>query len=141
MNSERPANGSSKSVSPSGPETTAPTSQVLYNKCRDLAYELRVEDAVRVLKQAEKARAQEKGYQLSETFSFHGSAESLIEPSKWAVAKSLQNLTAKDEQEMIGAVLCCRLVDGGLDEILAVTLGRSLRWPDLEEWFWRFKEA
>lgn len=50
----------------------APTYQELYSQSRDLAYELRVDDAIRVWKQMEEARAQDRGHQLQEGFRFQG---------------------------------------------------------------------
>jgi hypothetical protein len=133
-----------KPVPPPLPLSVTPSSQELYYECRDLAYELRVEDAIRVLKEAEKARALERDYQLSETFSFHGSAQGVIELAKWAIGQSLQELTPKEEHEILGAIVCAQLgwrVCRAEDELLVVTLGSNLSWPTLNDWFWRFKEA
>lgn len=131
-----------KSVPDSLTQSAETTSQKLYHQCRDLVYELRVEDAIRVLEQAEKADAEEKGYELSEMFRFHGTAAGMIESAKWAITRSLQNMTPKEEEEMLGAVICGQLLRARQeDEILVVTLGSKLKWPALEEWFWRFKEA
>lgn len=115
-------------------------SDALYNKCRVLAYELRVEDAIQNLKEAEKARARERGYQFNETFSFHASPHGLIEASKWAIGRSVQNLTPTEQNELLGAMLCSLLLGRAQDEVLAVTLGSNLRWPGLEDWFRRFKD-
>jgi len=119
---------------------TTPISEELGYRCRDLAYELRVAESISVLKDAERARAREKGYQASEAFSFHGTAESIIEPAKWAISKSFQSLTTEQEREILGALVCSQLM-GIEDEILAVTLGGNHSWPALGSWLLRFKQA
>jgi hypothetical protein len=111
------------------------------------------------------ARARERGYPAGGTFAAHDptqsatagievtistggsrqdistSPQSVIEPVKWTIEKSLPNLTPKEEQEIFGALVCGVLGVGGYDEILTVTLGSNLSWPAFEEWFWRFNEA
>jgi hypothetical protein len=136
-----PKCGLELTVPPTPPHSTLPYSEVLYRKCKDLAYEQRVEDAIRVRREADVARAQEKGYQFSESFAIHGTVEGVAEPAKWAIKKSLQNLMPKEEQEVFGALVCCVLGVGGYDEVLTVTLGSNLSWPSFEAWFWQFKEA
>jgi hypothetical protein len=150
---------------PSPPPIAETTSRQLYDKARDLAYELRVEDAIRVLRQADEARARERGYPARGTFKDHGlakgvstgvevtisigdsprhttvSAQSVVEPARWVIKHSLQNLTPEEEREIFGAILCIKLFNAGMDEILAVTLGSNLSWPALDDSFLRFKEA
>jgi len=134
-----------KPPAPSPPPDTAPSSEELGYRCRDLAYELRVEDAICVLQEAEKARAREKGYQLSDAFIFHGTAQSVIERARWAIAQSLQNLTPKEEREILGALVWQELSGSshrkGCEEMRAVVVGGNLQWPVFEEWFRRCKES
>jgi len=133
-----------KPPSPS-PSVTAPSSVGLGYQCRDLAYELRVEDAICVRKEVEKARAREKGYQLSEGFRFQGTAQSLLEQAKWAIAQSLQNLTPKEEREILGGLVWQELSGSshkeGCTEMRAIVVGSNLQWPSFEEWFRRCKES
>ena len=125
----------------SPPPTAVSASEELRYRCRDLVYELRVAEAISVLKEAEQARARERGYQVSETFNFHGTVQSVVEPAKWAISQSLKNLTSEQEREILGALICSRLMGRTDDEILAVTLGGNLSWPALGSWLLRFKEA
>lgn len=131
---------------PTSPKPSAvPTYRELCGLSRDLVYELRVDEAVRVWKQAEEARAQEKGYQLSEMFRFQGSAENVLEQAKWAVKQSLRHLTAKEEIEVIGALVWQKLSGSshseGCNEMRAIFIGSNLQWLAFEDWFRRFKES
>lgn len=123
----------------------APTYRELYSQSKDLAYELRVDDAICVWKQAEEARARERGYQLSEMFRFNDSAQSMLEQARWAVKQSLRQMTAKEETEIIGALVWQALSGSshseGCKEMRALVVGSNLQWPAFEEWFRRFKET
>jgi hypothetical protein len=141
-----------KAVDPARLETL--TSRELWAMCRELAYALRVEEAITVYQLARKAHDRERGIDPSATteqggiqlvWGFDGSASDLLEPANWAIHRSLQNLTPKEENEILGS-----LVFGGIrgssfqeswQEMLLVTVGSNLRWPAFEEWFRRFKEA
>lgn len=124
---------------------TAPSSEELRSRCRDLVYELRLEEAICAIKEAEKARAFEKGYQLSEAFSFLGTAESMLECNKWAIAQSLQNLTLNEEREVLGALIWLELSGNsyreGSDEMRAVVIGSRLRFPYFDRWLRRFRAS
>jgi hypothetical protein len=128
-----------KPVSASPTPSAALTSQKLYSQCKDLIYELRIEDAIRILKQAEEAQARERGYQLHEGFRFHDSAPNVLEQARWAVEQSLRHLTAKEEREVIGAMVCQKMI--GYKEVHAAVVGTNLQWPAFEECFRRFKES
>ncbi|HUJ12100.1 MAG TPA: hypothetical protein VL171_18995 [Verrucomicrobiae bacterium] len=154
-----------KPALPSPTPNAMPRSRDLYNESRDLIYELRVEDAIRVLDQADEARARERGYPSGGTLNSCDpklntgsglevtigisnsrrydttSAQSVIDVARWAVGRSIENLMPKEEQELLGAAVCIQLQNGGMDEVLAVTLGSNLSWPALDYWFCRFKEA
>jgi hypothetical protein len=119
----------------------AATYQELYDQSRDLAYELRVDDAIRVWKQAEEARARERGGQLSEMFRFPDSAQSVLEQARWAVKQSLRQLTTREEREVIGALVWQALTGDRENDISAIVVGANLQWPAFEEWFRRFKES
>ncbi len=129
-----------KPVLPVRSQSGGTSSEELYQKCKDLAYELRVEDAIRARRDADLARAREKGYKFSESFAIQATVQTVVEPAKWAIEKTLQNLTPKEKREIFGALICCLLGVGGHDEVLVVTLGSDLRWPALETWFWKFKK-
>jgi transcription elongation factor Elf1 len=122
-----------------------PTYHELCDQSRDLAYELRVDEAIRVWKQAEEARAREKGYQLNEMFSFQGKSQNLFEQATRAVKQPLRHLTAKEEMEVIGALVWQKLSGSshgeGCNEIRALVVGSNLQWPAFEEWFRRFKKS
>ena len=123
----------------------APIYRELYDQSRDLAYELRVDDAIRVWQQAEEARARERGYQLHEGFRFQDSAQSVLEQAQWAVKQSLRHLAAKEEKEVIGALVWQALSGSssseGCKEMRALVVGSNLQWLAFEEWFRRFKES
>lgn len=118
------------------------TSQELWHISRDLVYDLRIEEAMRVSGMAGRARVKEKGYEPSSLFDNHDSARKLLEVAKWVVNRSLQTMTPEEEREITSAAICLDAgLAGGPDELLVVTLGTNIRWPSLEEWFHRFDKA
>jgi hypothetical protein len=125
--------------------SAAPIYRELYDQSRDLAYELRVDDAIRVWQQAEEARARERGYQLHEGFRFQDSAQAVLEQARWAVKQSLRHLTSNEEREVIGALVWQALSGSssseGCKEMRALVVGSNLQWLSFEEWFRRFKDS
>jgi DNA-directed RNA polymerase subunit RPC12/RpoP len=130
-----------KPVPPSPPPIAASTSYELLIKCRALAHELRVVEAIQMREAVEKARAKEKGYQYTENAIDYDAALRLLDHSKWALSRALRNLTVQDSRAILGALISSRLVGNAVDELFVVTLGMNMSWPALDEWFWRFKQA
>lgn len=118
-----------------------PTHRELFNQCRDLAYDLRVNEANCLWKQIEKVRAEDNGYQLHEGFGFNDSASSVLEQAKWAVNEALRNLTVKEEKEIIGALVWQELTGHMEKDVSALVIGSNLQWPAFEKSFRRFKES
>jgi len=143
-----PACGASLTVPNVLSESPAPVValnyQELYSQSRNLAYELRVDEAISVWKQAEETRARERGYQLSEAFRFNDSAQNVLEQARWTVKQSLRQMTEKEETEIIGALVWQALSGSSYSasskEVYALVIGSNLNWPAFEEWFRRFKE-
>ena len=120
-------------------------SQQLWAQCRALAYEFRVEEAVAMEKSARHAYARERGYPIAGegsggvgiVFGFLGTANELLERAEWAVKQSLRNLTAKEEKEIVGALVWQDLSGGshndGCKEMRTVVIGSNLQWPSFEE--------
>ncbi len=126
-------------------------SQQLRAECRRLAYELRVDEAVAMEKLARDAYARERGYPVADEssggifFGWSGTASDLLERAEWAVKQSLRNLTAKEEKEIVGALVWQELSgrghNDGCKEMRTVVIGSNLQWPSFEEWFRKFKAA
>ena len=121
------------------------SSEQLMSRCRDLVYELRVEEAICALKEADKARAREKGYELNEAFCFRGTGQDVLETGKCAIAEALRNLTPKEEREVLGALVWLELSGPSLwkgrNELSPVVVGSNLRFPYFEAWLGRYKAS
>jgi hypothetical protein len=84
-------------------------------------------------------QAKEKGYNYDARPFTGDTPEEMLETANYAL-QILRNFTKVEEQELLAAIILGWYFHASQDELLLVTVGSNIDWPDLHKWLFTFRE-